>query len=137
MLKQDHNPVIPYIDTKHYQGDCRRHQQNLPRIPLLVPASVDVGDATKSIFHVKVTNICNGGCRFVSHDLVNHAGLVTMTFYIQRGDEFTAATPITGRVVHVHHKGEFYYVNCDFRGAIHYEHGIQELIEFHTKIANN
>ena len=37
---------------------------------------------------------------------------------------------ITGRVVHVHHKGEFYYVNCDFRGAM-YEHGIQELIELH------
>ena len=137
MQKREHNPVVPYIDTKHYQGDCRRHQQNLPRIPLVVPASVDVGDPTKDPFMVKVLNIAHGGCYFHSNNLLNHSGLVTLTFYIQRGREFTAATPITGRIVHVHHKGESYHVNCDFRGAIHQEHGIQELIELHSKIANN
>ena len=132
-MKKEHNPAIPYVDSKHYHGDCRRHQQNLPRVPLLVPASVDTGDPNKSTFHVKVTNIGHGGCKFCSHDLINHASLVTMTFYIQRGHEFTAATPITGRIVHVHKKGEFYYVNCDFRGALHHEHGIQEIIDANMK----
>jgi len=137
MLKKPHNPAVEYIDTKHYQGDDRRNRQNLPRVSLLVPASVDVGDPSKKPFTVKVINICHGGCSFWSHDLVNHSGLITMTFYIQRGGEFTAGTPITGRVVHVHRKGEFFHVNCDFRGAIHYEHGIQELIELNLKTANS
>ena len=130
---KEHNPAVKFIDTTHYKGDDRRRQENLPRVPCLVPITIDDESPKKEPFYGKCINICHGGGKISTHELVNQQSLLKITFYLQRGDDFHACTPITGRVVHVHKKGNNYVVNIDFRGAVFHEHGIQELIDLNSK----
>lgn len=130
---KEHNPAIKFIDTTHYKGDDRRRQENLPRVPCLVPITIDDESPKKEPFYGKCINICHGGGKIFTHELVNQQSLIKITFYLQKGDDFHACTPITGRVVHVHKKGSNYIVNVDFRGAVFHEHGIQELIDLNSK----
>ena len=130
---KEHNPAVKFIDTPHYKGDDRRRQENLPRVSCLVPVTIDDESPEKKPFYGKCLNISHGGGKIFTHELVNTSSLLKITFYLQRGDDFISCTPITGRVVHVHRKGDNYIVNVDFRGAVFYEHGIQELIELNSK----
>jgi len=130
---KDHNHIVKYIDTPGYRGDDRRRPENSPRVPCMVPVTVDDESPDKEPYYGKVMNIGHGGCKLFTHELVNQSALLKITFYLQRGEDFHKCTPITGRVVHVHGKGSNYVVNVDFRGAIHYEHGIQELIDINSK----
>ena len=130
---KDHNPVVKFIDTRHYKGDDRRRQENLPRVSCLIPVTIDDESPEKKPFYGKCLNISHGGGKLVSHELINQQSLVKITFYLQRGGDFVSCTPITGRIVHVHRKGNNFVANIDFRGAVFYEHGIQELIDLNLK----
>ncbi len=130
---KDHNPAVKFIDTTHYKGDDRRRQENLPRVSCLIPVTIDDESPEKKPFYGKCLNISHGGGKLVSHELINQQSLVKITFYLQRGGDFVSCTPITGRIVHVHRKGNNFVANIDFRGAVFYEHGIQELIDLNLK----
>lgn len=130
---KDHNPAVKFIDTTHYKGDDRRRQENLPRVSCLIPVTIDDESPEKKPFYGKCLNISHGGGKLVSHELINQQSLVKITFYLHRGEDFVSCTPITGRVVHVHRKGNNFVANIDFRGAVFYEHGIQELIDLNLK----
>ena len=123
------NPAKMFVDNTTYRGDCRRSK---PRYKVLVPATLVERDKEPEM--VKVVNIGHGGCKFVGHNLVNTQGSVSMQFYLHCSEnEWRAATPIHGRVIHVHQKNDLYIVNVDFKGSIFHEHGIEQLIEEHAR----
>ena len=100
---KEHNPAVKFIDTTHYKGTTGEDKK-ISKSTLVLFRSQLMMNHQKEPFYGKCINICHGGGKISTHELVNQQSLLKITFYLQRGDDFHACTPITGRVVHVHKK---------------------------------
>ena len=70
------NHEVKFVDSKHYRGDCRRHQK---RYPVVLPATL-VYNENEGV--VKVLDISMGGCKMVANSHCSPHAKISMTFYI-------------------------------------------------------
>ena len=129
----EHNPIIPNVSTHTYEGLCRRKPGDI-RFSVLEVVLVDDENPDEDPYIAKCTNLSDGGCKIISQKPLNKSGIVMLSYYHQEGDEIVANVPITAKVVDVHQlKNKMFRINCDARGVIHAQHGIERILLTYAK----
>ena len=91
---KEHNPAVKFIDTTHYKRRPQKTRKFTKSALSCSGITIDDESPKKELFY-KCINICHGGGKISTHELVNQQSYLKITFYLQRGDDFHACTPTT------------------------------------------
>lgn len=130
---REHNPIIPNVSTPTYEGLCRRKPGDI-RFTVLEVVLIDNEDPKENPYIAKCTNLSDGGCKIISQKPLNKSAIVMLSYYHQENDEIIANVPLTAKVVAVHQlKNKMFRINCDARGVLHAQHGIERILLSYAK----